>query len=52
MIIAGGKCDIYITQREALASSIEILGYMIIEKIYDYWLMILSKVVIIQNLGS
>ena len=30
-IIAGGKCDIYITQREALASSIEILG------VYDYW---------------
>ena len=52
-IIAGGKCDIYITQREALASSIEKYWvYMIIEKIYDYWLMILSKVVIIQNLGS
>ena len=30
-IIAGGKCDIYITQREALASSIEILG------VHDYW---------------
>ena len=52
-IIPGRKCDIYITQREALASSIEKYWvYMIIEKIYDYWLIILSKVVIIQNLGS
>ena len=31
VIIAGRKCDIYITQREVLASSIEILG------VYDYW---------------